>query len=266
MSSRNSVATYRISAVTRVALALGLKTYFPTPQAISAGLVSISMVSLSATRRIPGRTARAIWARPYWRTVELELSLQTQLLRIRLLRIRACIRLHSKPVTAQPRLRENKHMVEPIDVARQVHKRVSNTGGAALRGLGAVSGANRLTVPGISQDNIIFAAVLFSFLVWITSKGELPRYISFFNPSKTTQGPPVSSFSATPTTGSAILSAATTGAATNAANLASGNIGTAIGNAVISEPATLINSITKNLTGSNSGIATWLGGLFGSGK
>lgn len=92
-------------------------------------------------------------------------------------------------------------MVEPIDVARHAHHHVHKTGGAALRGLGAVSGVNRVTVPGISQDNIIFAAVLFSFVVWITSKGELPRYISFFNPRGTKQGPPVSQFTASPSTG-----------------------------------------------------------------
>jgi len=91
-------------------------------------------------------------------------------------------------------------MVEPIDVVKQVHKHVSGTGGAALRGLGAVSSVNRITVPGISQDNIIFAALLFAFIVWITSKGELPTYIAFFKPGAS-QGPTPVPVTATPSTG-----------------------------------------------------------------
>lgn len=36
--------------------------------------------------------------------------------------------------------------------------------------------------PGIAQDNVIFAVLLFGFVVWITTKGELPTYLAFFKP------------------------------------------------------------------------------------
>lgn len=35
---------------------------------------------------------------------------------------------------------------------------------------------------GIAQDNIIFAMVVFAFVVWITTKGELKTYLQFFTP------------------------------------------------------------------------------------
>lgn len=154
-------------------------------------------------------------------------------------------------------------MVEPLDIAKTVHKHVSNTGSSALRGLGAVSGANRITVPGISQDNIIFAAILISFLIWITSNGELPTYIAFFNPKGTKQGPPVSSFTASSTTGlspaqaAANQSAATyigqagaaAGAATGASSFGNTGIGSAIRGFLTSPGAT---------TSLPSGIRSWL--------
>jgi hypothetical protein len=49
---------------------------------------------------------------------------------------------------------------------------------AALRG--AARGVSQAT--GIAQDNIIFAMVLFAFVVWVTSKGELSIYLGFFKP------------------------------------------------------------------------------------
>ena len=55
-------------------------------------------------------------------------------------------------------------------------------------------------VTGIAQDNIIFAAVLFAFVVWITSKGELPTYIAFFKPGAS-QGPTPVTVVASSTTG-----------------------------------------------------------------
>lgn len=153
-------------------------------------------------------------------------------------------------------------MVEPIDVARQVHKHVANTGGAALRGLGAVSGANRLTVPGISQDNVIFAAILFSFIVWITSKGELPRYISFFNPQGTKQGPPVASFTASPSTGLSPAQAASNQAGATVAGQAGAAAGAAtgasnLGNTILSPFRSFLTSpgATTNL---GSGIWQWI--------
>jgi hypothetical protein len=36
--------------------------------------------------------------------------------------------------------------------------------------------------PGIAQDNVIFAMLLFAFVVWITTKGELGTYLALFKP------------------------------------------------------------------------------------
>lgn len=55
---------------------------------------------------------------------------------------------------------------------------------------------------GISQDNIIFALVAFAFVVWITTKGELPTYLGFFKPSGSL-GPVSTAISASSTTGAA---------------------------------------------------------------
>lgn len=55
---------------------------------------------------------------------------------------------------------------------------------------------------GIAQDNIIFAMLLFAFVVWITTKKELPIYLSFFKSGKT-QGLPADHITASPTTGGA---------------------------------------------------------------
>jgi hypothetical protein len=63
------------------------------------------------------------------------------------------------------------------------------------------------TATGISQDNIIFAMVLLSFFIWITSKGELPTYLAFFKPGNV--GPPTDPITATPSTGAAATNAAT---------------------------------------------------------
>jgi hypothetical protein len=38
------------------------------------------------------------------------------------------------------------------------------------------------TSVGISQDNIIFGMVLLAFVIFITIKGELSTYMSFFTP------------------------------------------------------------------------------------
>lgn len=56
---------------------------------------------------------------------------------------------------------------------------------------------------GVAQDNIIFAVVLFAFVIWITSKGELPTYIAFFKPGAT-QGPVTSPITATPSGGGTV--------------------------------------------------------------
>jgi hypothetical protein len=55
------------------------------------------------------------------------------------------------------------------------------------------------SVSGISQDNIIFAMILLSFIIWITSKGELPTYIAFFKPGNI--GLPLDLITATSSTG-----------------------------------------------------------------
>lgn len=55
---------------------------------------------------------------------------------------------------------------------------------------------------GIAQDNVIFAMVLFAFVVWVTTKGELGLYLSFFTPGSGA-GPPVDTVTASSTTGSA---------------------------------------------------------------
>jgi hypothetical protein len=53
---------------------------------------------------------------------------------------------------------------------------------------------------GIAQDNIIFAGIMFAFVVWITTKGELPTYLKFFTPGAN-PGPPVAKVSATSSSG-----------------------------------------------------------------
>lgn len=65
----------------------------------------------------------------------------------------------------------------------------------AFRAPGQVAGGT-----GIAQDNIIFAMLLFAFIVWITTKGELPLYLSFFKKGSA-QGPPVTAISGSSTTG-----------------------------------------------------------------
>lgn len=57
---------------------------------------------------------------------------------------------------------------------------------------------------GIAQDNVIFAMVLFAFVVWVTTKGELGLYLSFFTPGSGA-GPPVDTVTASSTTGAAAI-------------------------------------------------------------
>src|ERR1700729_993077 len=86
----------------------------------------------------------------------------------------------------------------------------------------AVYSASRSAInnPGISQDNIIFAVVIFAFIVWITTKGELKTYLSFFTPGAT-QAPPTIPVTASSTTGGGAASAAA-GTVANAPAQASG--------------------------------------------
>jgi hypothetical protein len=61
---------------------------------------------------------------------------------------------------------------------------------------------------GIAQDNVIFAMILFAFIVWITTKGELQTYIAFFKPGAAT-GPATDPVTASSTTGGATGSTST---------------------------------------------------------
>lgn len=65
--------------------------------------------------------------------------------------------------------------------------------------MGVARGASAVT--GIAQDNIIFAMILFAFVVWITTKGELPTYAAFFKPGSGVLGPTPVPVSASSTTG-----------------------------------------------------------------
>lgn len=66
----------------------------------------------------------------------------------------------------------------------------------------AIAAPSRIAAStGIAQDNIIFALVLFAFVVWITTKGELGKYLSFFTPVAGKQGPVSPDVTASSTTG-----------------------------------------------------------------
>jgi hypothetical protein len=87
--------------------------------------------------------------------------------------------------------------------------------GDTVRGATSQAVQGSISAVGIGQDDIIFAMVLFAFVVWITTKGELPKYLSFFIPGAT-QGPPTSPVTATPATGAATNPAGAFGGATSA--------------------------------------------------
>lgn len=80
---------------------------------------------------------------------------------------------------------------------------------AALKG--ASRGVSQVT--GIAQDNIIFAMLLFAFVVWITTKGELTLYLSFFKPGAAA-GPATDPVTASSTTGATNPAGAFGGATT----------------------------------------------------
>jgi hypothetical protein len=65
--------------------------------------------------------------------------------------------------------------------------------------MGAARGASAVT--GIAQDNIIFAMILFAFVVWITTKGELATYAAFFKPGAGALGPTPDTVTASSTSG-----------------------------------------------------------------
>lgn len=73
--------------------------------------------------------------------------------------------------------------------------------------VGAARQASAVT--GIAQDNIIFAMLLFAFVVWITTKGELSTYAAFFKPASGALGPTPIPVSASSTTSSTVVPATT---------------------------------------------------------
>jgi hypothetical protein len=117
-----------------------------------------------------------------------------------------------------------------------------------IRAPSAISGAT-----GISQDNIIFAMVLFAFVVYITTKNELPTYLAFFKPGAT-QGPltaadnvTASSTTGTPTSVPAAITQTLGNVPTQVQNLIGGNVGGALYNAVIKQPLGLIQGLGHSL-------------------
>lgn len=101
---------------------------------------------------------------------------------------------------------------------------------------------------GISQDNIIFAMILFAFVVWITTKGELQKYLSFFTPVAGKQGPAVDPVSASSTTG-------------QTSTAANPNVGTVVGaGAIPGFPGVNLTNPFAGLPGIGGGFQTLLPG------
>jgi hypothetical protein len=90
--------------------------------------------------------------------------------------------------------------------------------GDTVRSAASRTARGSISAVGIGQDDIIFAMVLFAFVVWITTRGELQKYLSFFTPGAT-QGPTTNPITATPASGSSTA----TSPATSAANAVFGN-------------------------------------------
>ena len=57
-------------------------------------------------------------------------------------------------------------------------------------------------VAGIGQDDVIFAMIAFAFVVWITTKGELPIYSHSSSRGAGTPGPTPVTVAASSTSGS----------------------------------------------------------------
>lgn len=114
---------------------------------------------------------------------------------------------------------------------------------AALKG--AARGVSQAT--GIAQDNIIFAMLLFAFVVWVTTKGELATYLAFFKPGAGT-GPKADLVTATPSDGTK-------------ATAANPNIGTVVGAGVIpGVPGVNLNNPFAGIPGLGGGFQTLLPG------
>jgi hypothetical protein len=109
---------------------------------------------------------------------------------------------------------------------------------------------------GLSQDNIIFAMVLFSFVVWITTKGELGKYLSFFTPVAGKQGPVTDPVTPSPTTGGNTSSPAVNNAVGSINNAINSNpVGAAITGLTGTNPLT----VTTTPGGIASTIMKWFG-------
>jgi hypothetical protein len=113
---------------------------------------------------------------------------------------------------------------------------------------------------GIGQDDIIFAMVAFAFVVWITTKGELPTYLAFFKPGAT-EGPTPVPVAASSTTGAATPASNIPGVSTVVNGINTAVNGTGIGKAITSVLGT---PLTVNTTG--GGIIGGIGSAFTSAK
>jgi hypothetical protein len=105
---------------------------------------------------------------------------------------------------------------------------------------GIVSATNQIAAStGIAQDNVIFAMIAFAFIVWITSKGELPTYLAFFKPGSNGVGNPLG-------IDTTVTPSSTTGG---------GATGAAVPSAIPGVPA-----LTSNPLQGLPYVPTWLGG------
>jgi hypothetical protein len=110
--------------------------------------------------------------------------------------------------------------------------------------------------PGIAQDNVIFAMILFAFIVWITTKGELPKYISFFKPGAAT-GPATDPVTASSTTGATTPSSVVNNTVTGINNAVNG---TAIGSAITALTGTAPLTLSATPGGIFQRFTSWLTG------
>lgn len=107
---------------------------------------------------------------------------------------------------------------------------------------------------GIGQDDIIFAMLAFAFVVWITTKGELPIYLAFFKPGTGAQGPAPVAVTASSTTGT---STPVTGAFPGTTNAAGSGIVGQLLNPSTDPIAGPVSTIFKGLTN----VPGWFTGL-----
>lgn len=114
---------------------------------------------------------------------------------------------------------------------------------------------------GLSQDNIIFAMVLFAFLVWITTKGELPTYLSYFKPVTGKQGPAATNVQASSTTAPPTASSVPSGG--DGANPVTGVV-SGLAGAAGASTNTGINNAINSVFGGGSGPGAGIFGTIGN--